>query len=73
MVDGFGPDRLVWGSDVGQSMLWSYSEKVAMAREAAGLLTPEERANFLSGNAARIYRIAGKTSGAGSSGLPSAA
>jgi predicted TIM-barrel fold metal-dependent hydrolase len=73
MVDGFGPDRLVWGSDVGQSMLWSYPEKVAMAREAAARLTPEEKTNFLYGNAARIYRIADRAPGAGSSGLPSAA
>jgi predicted TIM-barrel fold metal-dependent hydrolase len=57
MVDVFGADRLVWGSDVGQSMLWSYPEKVAMARDAASLLTPDERTRFLHDNAARIYRI----------------
>jgi L-fuconolactonase len=66
MVDLFGPDRLVWGSDVGQSMLWDYATKVAMAREAAGELTAEETGKFLHDNAARIYRLepAGQASSA---------
>ncbi len=58
MVDGFGPDRLVWGSDVGQSMLWDYAEKVAMARGAASRLSAEETRRFLHDNAARIYGLA---------------
>lgn len=57
MVDVFGPDRLVWGSDVGQSMLWDYATKVAMAREAAGELTAEEAGKFLHDNAARVYGL----------------
>lgn len=56
MVDSFGPDRLMWGSDIGQSMLWSYSEKAAMARAAADFLTEEEARKFLHDNAARVYR-----------------
>ncbi len=56
MVDSFGPDRLIWGSDVGQSMLWSYKEKTEMARAAADFLTKEEAEKFLHGNAARLYR-----------------
>ncbi|MBT2188223.1 amidohydrolase family protein [Sphingobium nicotianae] len=59
MVDSFGPDRLVWGSDIGQSMLWSYEEKAAMARAAADFLSEEEARKFLHGNAARIYGQAG--------------
>jgi L-fuconolactonase len=55
MVDSFGPDRLMWGSDVGQSMLWSYDEKTAMARDAASRLSPAETAKFLHDNAARVY------------------
>jgi predicted TIM-barrel fold metal-dependent hydrolase len=55
MVDIFGPERLVWGSDVGQSMLWDYDEKVAMAVGACGLLAADEAAGFLHDNAARIY------------------
>lgn len=57
MVDVFGPDRLVWGSDVGQSMLWDYATKVSMAREAAGALTAEEAGKFLHDNAAHIYGL----------------
>lgn len=59
MVDSFGPDRLMWGSDVGQSMLWSYAQKAAMARAAADFLTEEESRKFLHDNAARVYARAG--------------
>jgi len=58
MVDSFGPDRLMWGSDIGQSMLWSYAEKAAMARAAADFLTEEEARGFLHNNAARVYGLA---------------
>jgi predicted TIM-barrel fold metal-dependent hydrolase len=57
LADRFGAERLVWGSDVGQSVRWSYAEKVAMARAAADLLAPGERALFLHDNAARIYAV----------------
>ena len=74
MVDVFGPDRLVWGSDVGQSMLWDYATKVAMAREAAGLLTPEETRKFLHDNGARIFGLAwgwaNRGAGAGGAAAP---
>lgn len=59
MVDSFGPDRLMWGSDIGQSMLWSYDQKVAMARNATQNLDHHEAAAFLHLNAARVYRRAG--------------
>lgn len=55
MVDEFGPHRLVWGSDVGQSMLWTYEQKAQMARAAADFLTEEEARAFLHDNAARVY------------------
>jgi predicted TIM-barrel fold metal-dependent hydrolase len=55
LADRFGAERLVWGSDVGQSVRWPYDQKVAMARSAAELLSVDERALFLNGNAARIY------------------
>ncbi|MHA6619075.1 amidohydrolase family protein [Pseudonocardia sp. DLS-67] len=55
LVDGFGPDRVMWGSDVGQSTLWNYTEKTAMARSAADFLTPDEARRFLCDNAARAY------------------
>jgi predicted TIM-barrel fold metal-dependent hydrolase len=55
MADSFGAERLVWGSDVGQSLRWPYADKASMGREAAGFLNAEERAGFLRDNAARIY------------------
>jgi L-fuconolactonase len=59
MIDSFGPDRLMWGSDVGQSMRWSYADKTAMGRAAADFLTAEEAQRFLHDNAARVYGLAG--------------
>lgn len=58
MVDSFGPERMIWGSDIGQSMLWSYAEKVAMAEQSTALLSPEDASAMLHGNAARIYGFA---------------
>jgi L-fuconolactonase len=55
MADSFGAERLVWGSDVGQSLRWSYAEKAAMGRAAASFLSASERALFLHDNAARLY------------------
>uniref|UniRef100_B0T8Y0 Amidohydrolase 2 n=1 Tax=Caulobacter sp. (strain K31) TaxID=366602 RepID=B0T8Y0_CAUSK len=57
MVDSFGSDRLMWGSDVGQSMLWTYAEKTSMARGAADFLSQDERRGFLHDNAARVYGL----------------
>jgi predicted TIM-barrel fold metal-dependent hydrolase len=55
LVDRFGPERLVWGSDVGQSLKWPFPDKVRHAVESAALLNAQERALFLHDNAARIY------------------
>jgi len=57
MVDSFGAGRLVWGSDVGQSMLWTYTEKVEMAKAATDLLSEADAHDFLHDNAARIYGL----------------
>lgn len=62
MVDIFGPDRMVWGSDVGQSMVWSYAEKVAMAKEATAFLTDDEARRMLIENATRIYGFGARAS-----------
>ena len=61
MADRFGAARLVWGSDVGQSLRWSFAEKVAMARAAGSLLSVAERAQFLHDNAARLYSAGGQS------------
>jgi predicted TIM-barrel fold metal-dependent hydrolase len=55
MAARFGAQRLLWGSDVGQSLKWPYDSKVAHARAAARLLNPAEQAAFLHDNAARIH------------------
>lgn len=55
VADTFGAERVLWGSDVGQSLRWSYAEKATMARAAADHLEPRERALFVHDNAARIY------------------
>jgi predicted TIM-barrel fold metal-dependent hydrolase len=55
LADRFGAQRLVWGSDVGQSLRWSFAQKASMAREAGSLLSTEERRLFLHDNAARAY------------------
>ena len=73
MVDSFGADRLIWGSDVGQSMLWSYPDKVAMALDATSRLSEEDARKFLHDNAARIFRLEPLEASARGSGLPTAA
>ena len=55
LADCFGAQRLVWGSDVGQSLRWTYAEKAAMGRAAASLLSAQDAAAFLHGNAMRIH------------------
>ena len=55
LADRFGAGRLVWGSDVGQSLRWSFAQKASMAREAASLLAIAEQRQFLHDTAARLY------------------
>jgi predicted TIM-barrel fold metal-dependent hydrolase len=54
LADRFGADRLIWGSDVGQSPA-PYAEKVERLHHSGTLLSDEERAAFFGGNAERIY------------------
>ncbi|MES2698710.1 MAG: amidohydrolase family protein [Pseudomonadota bacterium] len=70
MVQSFGPERLLWGSDVGQSMLWSFAEKVAMARACTALLSEADAQAMLHDNAARLYRLPITGGQAGSGRLP---
>jgi predicted TIM-barrel fold metal-dependent hydrolase len=55
MADEFGAERLLWGSDVGQSLRWSYADKTAMGRAASERLNSRERSVFLHDTAARLY------------------
>jgi predicted TIM-barrel fold metal-dependent hydrolase len=54
LADRFGADRLMWGSDLGQSEA-PYEEKAAVARASASKLSPAERRAFLFGTADRLY------------------
>ena len=54
LADLVGAERLVWGSDVGQSTA-SYGEMLARAQHAAAGLGEAGSAAFLGGNAERIY------------------
>jgi len=54
-TDLFGPDRLMWGSDIGQSG-GSYADMAAAAHEAGAELSEDERRRFFAGNAQAIYR-----------------
>ena len=53
-ADIFGADHMMWGSDVGNT-LESYDSMARRARTAAALLTPAERALFLSGTGMRLF------------------
>ncbi len=54
LADRFGAERLLWGSDVGQSPA-PYAEKVERLHAAAAKLSAHERAEFLGGTAQRLY------------------
>jgi predicted TIM-barrel fold metal-dependent hydrolase len=70
LVDTFGADRLMWGSDIGQSRLWNYQQKVAMAWHSAELLSEAETRQFLHDNASRIYGFVHAPASLASSVLP---
>ena len=59
LLDVFGPERVLFGSDWPVCTLAaSYDQVVALADEALQGLTPAERDAVLGGNAARVYRLA---------------
>lgn len=58
LLDTFGPDRLVWGSDWPVCTLASsYGEWVEATGELLSGLAEDERSAILGGNAARAYRM----------------
>jgi L-fuconolactonase len=57
LADSFGAERLLWGSDVGQSPT-PYAEKVARLQQSAQLLNETERSAFFGGTAKRLYGAA---------------
>ena len=54
LADRFGAQRLLWGSDVGQSPA-PYHEKIERLHAAARLLSEQERAQFFGATAHRLY------------------
>ena len=54
LADRFGAERLLWGSDVGQSPA-PYDEKLERLHASAQLLSERERALFFGGTAFRLY------------------
>lgn len=53
-VDVFGPDRVMWGSDIGTSS-GTFKEMVERAKASAALLTEEERRKYLRDVGERIF------------------
>jgi predicted TIM-barrel fold metal-dependent hydrolase len=54
LADRFGAERLVWGSDVGQSLA-PYDEMIKLVRGSGALLSAQEQEHFLGRTAFRIY------------------
>jgi len=55
LVDGFGAERLMWGSDYCQTHDRPYGELVALARRAFGALPDAQAASCLAGTARRLW------------------
>ncbi|MFF9557582.1 amidohydrolase family protein [Streptomyces albus] len=59
VLETFGPDRVLYGSDWPVCTLAAYYDEVAaLAEEATAHLAPAERAAVFGGNAARVYGVA---------------
>jgi predicted TIM-barrel fold metal-dependent hydrolase len=55
LVERFGPDRVVWGSDHPQTTDVDYAGKLALALAATAGLPAEEREAVMAGNARRLW------------------
>lgn len=59
LLDWFGPDRLIWGSDWPVLTLAApFVDWLALTEELLSELAPSERAAIMGGNAARFYGVA---------------
>jgi predicted TIM-barrel fold metal-dependent hydrolase len=54
LADRFGAERLLWGSDVGQSPA-PYSEKIERLHASVAMLSEQERNQFVGDTAYRLY------------------
>jgi L-fuconolactonase len=58
VLDCFGADRVVWGSDWPVlELAGSYAEWWAESQQMLASLSPQARAAVLGGNARRLYRL----------------
>jgi L-fuconolactonase len=58
LLDAFGPERVLFGSDWPVCTLAGrYADVYALAEQAVAALAPAEQAAVLGGNAARVYRL----------------
>lgn len=57
LVQRFGAQRVLWGSDHPQSALRSYGDHLRLAHRAVARLVPEEQAAVLGANAARLFSL----------------
>lgn len=55
LVERFGSDRLMWGSDYSQTHDRSYAELLGLAKEATAGLSSADRAAYLGGTALRLW------------------
>lgn len=57
VIDAFGPDRLMWGSDAPYQLMDgnNYADALALVRHGLGSLSAAERAAILRGTAERIF------------------
>lgn len=60
LFDGFGAQRLMWGSDWPVlNLVAGYGDWLSACASLAAALSPEQQAGFWSGNAERFYGLAG--------------
>ena len=55
LVERFGSDRLMWGSDYSQTHDRSYADLLGLAQEATAGLSSADRAAYLGGTALRLW------------------
>jgi L-fuconolactonase len=55
LCEGFGVERLMWGSDYPQHHHEPYPDIVELARHSASRLAPDEQARFLGGTALELW------------------
>jgi predicted TIM-barrel fold metal-dependent hydrolase len=56
VVDFYGADKVMWGSDIGTSS-GTYAEMIERANEAMQLLSDDERRKIFHDTARRVMRV----------------